>query len=59
MIKNPAAEIKATKHNREMEWRKNVISADIEKRQKQYESFHAGDTSQQSDIYTGQHKGKP
>ena len=59
MIKNPAAEIKATKHNREMEWRKNVISADIEKRQKHMRAFMRGDTSQQSDIYTGQHKGKP
>lgn len=51
MIKNPAAEIKATKHNREMEWRKNVISADIEKRQKHMRAFMQ-EIPHSSQIYT-------
>ena len=51
MIKNPAAEIKATKHNREMEWRKNVISADIEKRQKHMRDFMQ-EIPHSSQIYT-------
>ena len=51
MIKNPAAEIKATKHNQEMEWRKNVISADIEKRQKHMRDFMQ-EIPHSSQIYT-------